>query len=219
MTTSYPLAWPDGWPRTPGHDRIDGKHLFRRPVKGAPPGSPLTKPWTFAQARDALILELTRFGVPSWMIVISSNFDRFDRSGNVIDKGPRPADQGVAVYFTRGQRRLVMASDRFIHAEENMRSLALAIDAMRQLERHGGGVMMERAFQGFAALPPPSEAAPNAAPRPWSQVLGVAPNAPREVVEAAYRALAKRAHPDTGGSVAAMAELNAARDAALRERA
>jgi len=37
-------------------------------------------------------------------------------------------------------------------------------------------------------------------------------------IERAYRELAKRAHPDAGGSQEWMAELNAARDAAKRER-
>ena len=48
-----------------------------------------------------------------------------------------------------------MACDRFDNAAANMRSLGLAIEAMRQLERHGVGTMMERAFTGFVALPAP----------------------------------------------------------------
>jgi hypothetical protein len=50
---------------------------------------------------------------------------------------------------------MTMACDRFDNAAANMRSLGLAIEAMRQLERHGGGAMMEKAFSGFVALPPP----------------------------------------------------------------
>jgi DnaJ-class molecular chaperone len=44
------------------------------------------------------------------------------------------------------------------------------------------------------------------------QVLGLAPGATKEEVEAAYRAAAKAAHPDQGGTDEAMAEVNAARD-------
>ena len=47
-----------------------------------------------------------------------------------------------------------MACDCFGSAAANMRLPGLAIEAMRRLER-GGGAMMERAFSGFAALPPP----------------------------------------------------------------
>ena len=217
MTTQHPLAWPEGWARTPPSKRVDGRYQFRRPRRNRQAGESATEFWTFAQARDALLDELQRFGVPNWMVVLSSNFDRFDRDGNPVAKGPRPEDQSIAVYFQLGTRRLVIACDRFLRAEENMRSIALALDAMRQLERHGGGVMMERAFAGFAALPPPSSA--TAAPeRPWHTVLGVAPNAPREVIEAAYKALARTTHPDVGGSAEAMAEINAARAEALQAR-
>jgi len=49
-------------------------------------------------------------------------------------------------------------------------------------------------------------------------VLGVGRTASAGEIEAAWRARAKAAHPDVGGSAAAMAEINAAHDAALKER-
>jgi curved DNA-binding protein CbpA len=48
--------------------------------------------------------------------------------------------------------------------------------------------------------------------------LGVLPSAPRTVIEAAYRALAKGAHPDVGGSEARMQALNAAMATIRKER-
>ena len=48
--------------------------------------------------------------------------------------------------------------------------------------------------------------------REAAQTLHVAPDAPLAVAEAAWRALSKSAHPDAGGSDAAMARLNAAID-------
>lgn len=45
---------------------------------------------------------------------------------------------------------------------------------------------------------------------PAHRLLGLSQDAPREVVDAAYRALARKLHPDSGGSDAAMAELTAA---------
>jgi hypothetical protein len=47
-------------------------------------------------------------------------------------------------------------------------------------------------------------------------VLGLPPNASIDDVDAARRTLAKRAHPDVGGSVDAMQRINAAADEALR---
>lgn len=43
-------------------------------------------------------------------------------------------------------------------------------------------------------------------------VLGLAPNASRNDIQAAYRRLMQRAHPDQGGTVGLAAQLNAARD-------
>jgi hypothetical protein len=140
-------------------------------------------------------------------IVVSSNHP-VDRNGIPIEAKSRVDDPGVAVYFLHNGKPMAMARDGFNNATANMRSLGLAIEGMRQLERHGGGVMMERAFAGFVALPPPRSC--------WD-VLGVKPRASRDEIERAFREAAKRAHPDVGGSAAAMAEINAARDQALAE--
>lgn len=200
MTTAYPLAWPEGWPRTPAHQRVDGRYQFKKVG-----GDGWRKPYTFAQARDALFQELGRMHATA--VVLSTNYVISNATG--LPRGDRraPEDVGVAVYFNRKGKPLVMACDRYTRAEENMNSLRLALDAMRQLERHGGGLMAEKAFTGFAALP---------APPKWWEILGVTPTASAADIQAAYRAKARAAHPDNGGSDAAMASLNAARDDALR---
>ena len=54
-------------------------------------------------------------------------------------------------------------------------------------------------------------------PDPW-EILGLSPAASVDQIEAARRALAKRAHPDIGGSVVEMQRINAAADAARRAR-
>jgi curved DNA-binding protein CbpA len=69
--------------------------------------------------------------------------------------------------------------------------------------------MVEQAFTGFLALPSPKST--------W-EIIGIPRGASLDEIEAAFRAKAKRLHSDTGGSDAAMAELNAAR-AKLKEQA
>jgi hypothetical protein len=76
---------------------------------------------------------------------------------------------------------------------------------MRQLQRHGDGAIMDRAFTVFAALP---------APKSCWDILGATKGVSRDEINHALRARA--AHPDNGGSNNAMAELNKARDEALR---
>ena len=207
MTVAYPLQWPEGWPRTPAHQRQDSKSRFKRTGRW---NASQSKFWTFAEARDALGEELDRLGARS--VVLSTNYElRLD--GQPSAKAGNPDDRGIAVYFMFKGRQMVMACDMHIRAEENMRSLALAIEAMRQLERHGGGVMMERAFEGFAALPAPGAAHS----QQWWIVLQVEQTATEAEIQSAFRRRAAELHPDKpGGSAAAMSELNVARDQALK---
>ncbi len=48
------------------------------------------------------------------------------------------------------------------------------------------------------------------------QILGIAPDATRQEIEAAYRRLMQKLHPDHGGSAYLAAQLNRARDVLLR---
>jgi hypothetical protein len=50
------------------------------------------------------------------------------------------------------------------------------------------------------------------------KVLGVDPAAPEEVIRAAYKARARKAHPDAGGSNKKMAEINEAYQQILKMR-
>lgn len=201
MTTSYPLAWPDGWPRTKPSAQRAGK-IF----KTGKDSRGWLQPVTFAVARDKLFDEVERLGATN--IVLSTNFP-INHRGLVMESS-KVADHGIAIYFTYLGKAMVMACDRYDTAAGNMSSLRLAIEALRQLERHGGGYMMQRAFSGFAALPPPGA-------KPWRHVLKVDDPVTRDKISAAYRTAAARRHPDAGGSTDLMAELNEARDAALKE--
>ena len=73
----------------------------------------------------------------------------------------------------------------------------------------------------YAARRRPSARAPVPASAGMSRadaaaILGVAQDATAEEVQAAYRRLARRTHPDSGGTTGLAAQLNAARDAMRR---
>lgn len=208
MSEAYPLSWPPGWPRTPTHELRDGRHQFRRPV--AHRASPW---WGFVDARDALYDELRRLGAAN--VIVSSNF-RPAANGRPVEPSRRPVDQGIAVYFTVDGKPRVMARDPYLRAEENMRSLALTIEALRAVDRHGGGLMMSRAFEGFVALPPPLLTPVR---RPWWHVLDIDQSASEAQIKDAFRRKAKAAHPDNGGSESDMADLNIAYEDAMRAAA
>jgi len=113
--------------------------------------------------------------------------------------GVSPDDPGAAVWFRRGGELRCIAVDLFDYVAGNLRAIALVIDGLRRLERYGCAGMIQsaaRALFDAPALPP--VAGPGR--RCWHEVLGVAADAPSEVIEAAYKALAKSAHPDVGGN-------------------
>lgn len=202
MTSAYPLQWPDGWKRT-----SDGARKNYGPFKT-----------TFDKARRDLYDELRLLGASS--VTVSSNIPlRLDGHPRADVGRMRISDPGVAVYFTLRGKQMAMARDAYWTVHDNLRSIGLAIEHLRGMERHGGGSMMERAFEGFAALPEPGNASHR---RKWWQVfdfqqdpskvapMGIGAAATLAGCEAAYLAKARTAHPDAGGSHEQMAELNAA---------
>lgn len=204
MTQAYPLQWPQGRPRTPSFNRKDGrfhKTDWRDNRK---------KPLTVNDAVARLLNEADRIGAQG--VVISSNLeirqDGLPRSGQ-----RRPDDTGVCVYFHLAGKPRAMPCDTYWNVEDNIAAIAAHIEATRAIERHGVATVSEM-FAGFTALPPPPGTKPK---RSWREVMGFAESdiVFQSDVEARFRELAKRLHPDAGGSAEAMAELNQARKEAL----
>jgi hypothetical protein len=110
--------------------------------------------------------------------------------------------------------QVCIAVDRYDKAEDNLQAIHHIIEARRVELRHGTLALVRASFRGFRALPPPPDA------KTWREVLdyGEAP-AVADRINAQYRKLAASAHPDKGGSDAAMAALNKARDQALAQLA
>lgn len=207
---AYPLAWPDGWRRTPAGERKRAA-FNRRETRSYSTGTPyaVKANLTVALAVDRVLDELHRMGIPQHRIVISTNVPT-QRDGTPRSGLREPDDPGAAVYWIAGKDRRCMAVDRYDRVADNLAAIAATLYAMRAIERHGGAEILDRAFTGFVALP---------APEQWFQVLGVPANASAAEISGAHRALAMKHHPDRGGSSEAMARINAARDAGLEARA
>lgn len=206
MIEASPLTWPDGWPRTPEHRRTSAK--FGKREKHREYNWQSKKPLSIADGVSRVTDELEKLGVKHGDMIISTNLqlrlDGLPRSGQ-----GEPRDSGVAVYWVaKGKPQRVMAVDTYNRVADNLAAIAATLEAMRAIERHGGAQILDRAFTGFTALPSSGPA--------WHVVLGVRPNATADEIRDAYRRKAMEKHPDTGGSHAAMAELNAARDEGLK---
>jgi hypothetical protein len=194
VAESYPLQWPEGWPRTQYTHR--GKSRFGGQ--------------TYNQIKE-LHRQLRLLGASN--VVISSNVPVRNDGLPYADAAKRRYDDpGVAVYFTLKGKPLSMARDKYWTPWENMRSLVLTIDGLRSMERHGGSTMMERAFSGFAAIAPPDDC--------W-KILSIdkyitaqkLPDHRRAYVMDAFRIAAREGH----GNGVDMDRLVKARDEALKQ--
>lgn len=177
MTTAYPLAWPQGFPRN----------------KGFAPSRTKTG---VSGAVQNVMAELRRFGTDSGKPVSNTVI-----SSNVTLTDARPRDPGVACYFLWDGVQCCIAIDRYHWCEENLQAIALIIEAERTKLRHGGLNIVRAAFRGYASLPPPINSA-GQLPPPWWSILGLPESANLEDARAAYIRKVKTEHPDKGGDAA-----------------
>jgi hypothetical protein len=209
---AYPLQWPIGWKRTATHQRERAQFNKKVPQYRTDHATGNTvrsydrkQELSMFDATKRVLAELERMGMSRENIVISSNVElRLD--GLPKSNRRAPDDPGVAVYWRKGKNEpRCMAVDRYDRVEDNLAAIAATLDALRAIERHGGAAILDRAFQGFAALP---------APFSWWQELGLSgPDVTREQIEDAHRRLIMKHHPDRpGGDGAKAAAINRARD-------
>lgn len=189
----YPLTWPEGLPRHKGVREIG---RFKT---------------TLAQALENARHSIEAFGRDSGLkasdIIFSSNYG----STGLGQINKRPTDPGVALWFSWDGAQRCIAVDRYATVEANLQAIHHVLEADRTKLRHGSLSIVRASYSGLKALPPSGPA--------WREVLGLSEHPTKEQVMTAYREKAKKAHPDVGGvgSDAAMAELNVARDKALKE--
>lgn len=190
MIQAFPLWWPDGWPRA--------KHRKASPYK-----------ITTDAALEELLGDLRLMGARN--VIVSSNVPL--RRDGTMYRGDhaeaRMPDPGVAVYWdNRRSEPKVIPCDCWYTVRENVRALGMAISYLRGLDRCGAGEILDRAFQGFSRLP--------AAPDCW-KILGIERGTTEQVLTRRYHELARKLHPDQGGTDAQMAAVNQAYSDALRE--
>lgn len=193
MTKPYPLIWPDHIDRWKG-TRQPGAFKTSLPA-----------------AMDNVDASLRRFGadsaIPVKDIVISSNVSL----GN-----NKPADPGVAIWFTWGDQKICIPVDRYSKVEANLQAIHHVLEARRTELRHGTLALVRATFAGFVALPSPE----GFQKRTWRQVMGWPDGleVTENTIGVVYRGLARERHPDKArDSGQLMAELNVARDEALKE--
>lgn len=161
MIPPYPLAWPEGQPRSSRRE----KSAFRTRL-----------PQAIENVRDSLRLFAADSGRKIEEVQVTSNVGLMDGA---------PADPGVSVWFLWDGALRCIAVDRYLTVAENLQAIHHVLEARRTELRHAGIEMARAAFKGFTvALPPPGD-------RAWWEVLGVTPTATATEIGAAYKARAR----------------------------
>ena len=186
---TYPLLWAMGRQRAKQRDAV------------------LTKV-SLARATDDVLYELQLLNAVE--VVISCNVEPLPQFSGYPERYEAPIDPGVAVYFTLDGIPYSVTCDAFEAVQGNMRDLGQLLREKRMLNQLHRSATIEREFAGYKAAGIPVEASPRR--KPWWKVLYVSPDAPLEVVEAAYKGLAKLVHSDLTPhrNDVAMTELNRA---------
>lgn len=113
----------------------------------------------------------------------------------------RVGHPGVVVSFESDHGSLRYATDKFTSWQDNVRGIALSLQALRAIDRYGVTRRAEQ-YVGFRALPAPAAEFTSVDEAVWwmqekarSHGLDVSTYPPPKV----YRFLARRFHPDAGG--------------------
>lgn len=208
-TEAFPLKWPEGWPRTPAGRRTRAKFHTTGRTWGTG-----KKELTIADGASRIAAELGTMGVRVGQWLISSDLEL--RNDGLPRSGQRmPDDPGIAVYWSRKGKQQVMAIDRYDRVADNLAAVAATLAALRAIERHGGGQILDRAFEGFTALANPDSFDPYS-------VMGLLRQAApftRAQISERFRDLSRIYHPDVPGtgSTVEFQRLGRARDELLKD--
>lgn len=165
----------------------------------------LTTNKSWAQTEAELKTVLGRWGAKEYVLTRGQKKDGTPVRPNAVwHESPEEATVRLTIRWASG-RELTLAYNLQRRSQDNLRVLFLAVDSLRLNELRGIDDLLREAYAQLPAGPAtPIRRSPY-------EVLNLSPNAPMEVAEASYRALAKLRHPDVrGGSESAMAELNEA---------
>jgi hypothetical protein len=181
--------------------------------------SPFSSTWT--STLDLLDRELRALGAKRWVLELNVSESQIRQDGGVYVRAT-PSTPAVRVAFDSKHGPLIYACDRFWRWQDNVRAIALSLEALRKVDRYGVAGHGEQ-YRGWAQI----DARPHQMTRDeaaeliadWAGNSYVAADLLRDSgwLGDAYRRAGWRVHPDvTGDDGDSMARLNAARDLLLQ---
>lgn len=137
------------------------------------------------------------------------------RNDGLLRSSARPRHPGIIVSFeTKAFGPLSYPCDTYTEWDQNLRAIALALEALRRVERYGVTRRGEQ-YQGWAKLPPPAAAASMGLSEATSTLCAAAGLTSYVHItglnfESLRRMALVKSHPDTGGSPEEFKRLQAA---------
>jgi hypothetical protein len=215
---SFPLLWPDGWKRTPPQERRRARFTERRfvttPQWADEVWDRLTFEGAFKRADAELDLMDNVRGARICTDVPLKQVREHEPGSGFYLYVPQlspfaPEDPGAVIYWETCDREpRCIAIDLYDRVEDNVAAIVATLQAMRAVERHGGGEVLKRVFTGFTALDGPR----SARQKTWFEVLDCKEADTTDRVIKRYKQRRGALHPDRGGDAAQFAELQAAWD-------
>jgi hypothetical protein len=171
------------------------------PKEPTPPHRRKTSPFEVKYQRllDDLERELKHLGARD--IVIQAYFRHEDiRNDGWPRSSVRPSESGVILSFLkRDKQEIAFPCDTYTTYESNLRAISLTLTALRAIDRYGVTQHAEQ-YKGWAKLPPAADRMEVKDALSFIRLYtGIEPTSPERLDEA-YRAAARKVHPDVTGS-------------------
>lgn len=187
----------DSWPRErrSSHDR-----------------SPFSATWI--STVELLERELTQLGASNGVILVDCSELDIRLDGTYPKADARVGYPGVVVAFDSTHGPLKYVADRFRAWQDNVRAIALGLEALRKVDRYGITSRGEQ-YTGWAALPAGEGSGPSTFAEAVAFVAEHSGSTEEQVTASprtAWLVAAKRLHPDQGGDADLFRQLQRARE-------
>lgn len=158
---------------------------------------------SYSKTLDLLETELTHLGVRE--AIIEADCDRSEiRLDGHLRAGAKLRGPGIVLRFESKAGSMTFPCDTFTDWQDNLRAIALALEALRKVDRYGVTSSGEQ-YRGWLGLPDKSQSGPfptEQSALAWlAQAVGTMPARPwdSQQTQDVRRAAVMRCHPDRNG--------------------
>lgn len=167
----------------------------------------------WSNTMDLLERELGHLSVRTCVVQVDTDRSQFRLDG-MLRADARLSTPAVALSFTAKRKALTFPCDTYRDWRDNVRAIALALEALRQIDRYGVTSRGEQ-YTGWAALPPPAGSFASKADALAFLRKIIGGRADSLPTETALREAEMATHPDRGGKPDDFKQVQAARKVLL----